>query len=192
MRRLNICIDIDGTITDSYYWLSFCNEHFNTCLTEDDVTAHSMHEVLGVDEEDFMDFYERNKLKFHSNQTVREDAGPVIRDLNRFHNIYFVTARDAGLTMFTHAFLRKNDIPYDRLFVLGTPNKVQKASDLECDIFIEDNYENAVQLSGAGYPVILIDACYNRKPLNESITRVWNWDEAGEIIKRLSEESKAI
>lgn len=192
MRRLNICIDIDGTITDSYYWLSFCNEYFNTCLTEEDVTSHSIREVLGVDEEQFVEFYKKNKLKFHSNQTVRNDAGPVIRDLNRLHNIYFVTARDAGLTMFTHAFLRKNDIPYDRLFVLGTPNKVQKASDLECDIFIEDNYENAVQLSEAGYPVILIDACYNRKPLNESITRVWNWDEAGEIIKRLSEESKAI
>lgn len=192
MKKLNICIDIDGTITDSYYWLAFCNEHFGTCLSEDDVTSHSMHEVLGIDEAEFMDFYERNKLKFHSNQTVREDAGFAVRELSRQHNIYFVTARDAGLTMFTHAFLRKNEIPYDRLFVLGTPNKVQKADDLDCDVFIEDNYENALQLSEAGYPVILIDACYNRKPLNDNITRVWNWDEASEIIARLSEENKAM
>jgi hypothetical protein len=192
MKNLNICIDIDGTITDSYYWLSFCNEHFNTSLTEDDVTAHSIHEVLGVDKADFFDFYEKNKLKFHTNQTVRQDAGIAIRELNRVHNIYFVTARDAGLTMFTHAFLRKNDIPYDRLFVLGTPNKVQKAADLECDVFIEDNYENAIQLSEAGYTVLLIDACYNRKPLNGNITRVWNWFEANEIIGRMSEENQAI
>lgn len=192
MKNLNICIDIDGTITDSYYWLDFCNKHYNTNLTEDDVTAYSIHEVLGVNEEEFYEFYQRNKLKFHSKQTVREDAAPVIRRLSRCHSIYFVTARDEGLTMFTHAFLRKNDIPYDRLFVLGTPDKVQTASDLECDVFIEDNYNNAQQLSAAGYMVILVDACYNRKPLNENITRVSSWDEVNDIISRLSEENKAI
>jgi uncharacterized protein len=192
MKNLNICIDIDGTITDSYYWLNFCNEHFKTNLTEEDVSANSIHEVLGIEEDEFFKFYERNKLKFHSNQTVREDAGLVIRRLSSSHNIYFVTARDAGLTMFTHAFLRKNDIPYNLLFVLGTPNKVQKASDLECDVFIEDNYNNALQLSAAGYMVILVDSCYNRKPLNSNITRVCSWTEVDEIISRLSEQKKAM
>ncbi|MBP1743956.1 MAG: hypothetical protein H6Q58_934 [Firmicutes bacterium] len=192
MRSLNICIDIDGTITDSYYWLDFCNEHFSTNITEADVTAHSMHEVLGVDEDEFLKFYERNKLKFHSNQKVREDAGPIIRGLSCYHNIYFVTARDEGLTMFTHGFLRKNEIPYDRLFVLGTPNKVQKAEAVKCDVFIEDSYDNAIQLSEAGYAVLLLDACYNRKPINGNITRVNTWNEINDIISGLAEENKAM
>jgi len=192
MKSLNICIDIDGTITDSYYWLEFCNEHFKTNLTEDDVTAHSMHEVLGVKEEEFLRFYEKNKLKFHSNQKVRDDAGPAIRTLNLAHKIFFVTAREEGLTMFTHAFLRKNDIPYNHLYMLGTPNKVQKAEDVECDVFIEDNYDNAIQLSASGYTVILIDACYNRKPLSSNITRVYSWTEVDEIISRLSKQNKAM
>jgi len=192
MKNLNICIDIDGTITDSYYWLEFCNEYFKTNLTEDDVTAHSMHEVLGVKEAEFIKFYQKNKLKFHSNQKVRVDAGPAIRKLSLSHNIYFVTAREEGLTMFTHAFLRKNDIPYNRLYMLGTPNKVQKAEDVECDVFIEDNYDNAMLLSASGYVVILMDACYNRKPLSGSITRVYGWTEVDEIISRLSEQNKAM
>lgn len=192
MRSLNLCIDIDGTITDSYYWLEFCNHHFCTSITEEEVTAHSIHEVLGINEQEFRDFYEKNKLKLHSTQKVREDAGPIIRALSCSHNIYFVTARDEGLTMFTHAFLRKNDIPYDRLYVLGTPNKVQKAEDVDCDLFIEDSYENAIQLSEAGYAVILVDACYNRKPINENITRVSGWNEINDIISRMSEENKAI
>ena len=28
MKKFNICIDIDGTITDAYYWLEPCNRYF--------------------------------------------------------------------------------------------------------------------------------------------------------------------
>lgn len=28
MDKLNICIDIDGTVTEPYYWLNIFNKHF--------------------------------------------------------------------------------------------------------------------------------------------------------------------
>lgn len=192
MKNLNICIDIDGTITDAYYWLNIMNKHFNKNITEKQITKYYIHEVMGIKQEEYEKFYEQNKIEIHSQQIIREDVQKVIKRLSLIHNIYFVTAREKSLTMFTHSYLKKNDIPYDDLFVLGSHYKVDKAKELKCNVFIEDNYDNAVQLSMAGYKVLLIDANYNRKPLNENIVRVYNWKEIYSIINELLLQSKAM
>jgi uncharacterized protein len=94
--------------------------------------------------------------------------------------------------MLTNAYLRKNEIPYDDVFVLGTHYKVDKARELNCSIFIEDNYDNAIQLSSAGFKVLLIDTNYNRKPLNENVVRVYNWKDIYTIINELILQSIAM
>jgi uncharacterized protein len=192
MKNLNICIDIDGTITEPYYWLDLCNEYFNTNVTEEQITEYYIHKVLGVEEKEYEEFYEKNKFKLHSEQKLSKDAKLVIKKLNLLHNIYFVTARDKSLTMLTNAYLRKNGIPYDDVFVLGTHYKVDKARELNCSVFIEDNYDNAIQLSSAGFKVLLIDTNYNRKPLNENIVRVYNWKDIYTIINELILQSIAM
>jgi uncharacterized protein len=192
MNNLNICIDIDGTITDAYYWLDLANKHFNKNLSETDITEYCIHEVLGISENDYNEFYERYKFKLHSEQLIREDAKVFIKRLNLLHNIYFVTARDKSLTMLTHGYLRKNGIPYDELFVLGSHYKVEKAKELDSSIFIEDSYDNAMQLSRAGFKVLLIDTNYNRKSINENIIRVYNWTEIYRIIDELFLQSMAM
>ena len=50
------------------------------------------------------------------------------------------------------------------LSLLGSHDKVAKAYEFCCDIFIEDRYENAVQLSSHGFNVLLIDCYYNQGP----------------------------
>lgn len=192
MKNLNICIDIDGTITDAYYWLKLANKHFNKNLSEEDITEYCIHEVLGVSEAEYIEFYEKYKFKLHSEQMIREDAKLFIKRLNLLHNIYFVTARDKSLTMLTHGYIRKNEIPYDELFVLGSHYKVEKARELNSSIFIEDSYDNAIQLSSAGFKVLLIDTNYNRKPINENIVRVYNWSEIYRIINELFLQSMAM
>lgn len=192
MKNLNICIDIDGTITDAYYWLKLANKHFNKNLSEEDITEYCIHEVLGVSEAEYIEFYEKYKFKLHSEQMIREDAKLFIKRLNLLHNIYFVTARDKSLTMLTHGYIRKNEIPYDELFVLGSHYKVEKARELNSSIFIEDSYDNAIHLSRAGFKVLLIDTNYNRRPINENIIRVYNWSEIYKIINELFLQSMAM
>lgn len=192
MKNLNICIDIDGTITDPYYWLDICNEYFNTNVTEEQVTEYYLHKLLGITVIDYAEFYEKHKFKMHSDQKLRGDAVFIITKLSLVNNIYFVTARDKSLTMLTHGYLRKNEIPYDDLFVLGSHYKVETAKELNCSVFIEDNYDNAIQLSNAGFKVLLIDTNYNRKPINKNILRVYNWNEIYSIINKLLLQSKAM
>ena len=192
MKNLNICIDIDGTITDAYYWLNITNKYFNKNITEKQINKYYIHEVMGIKQSEYEEFYDKNKIQIHSEQKLREDVQIVIKRLSLMHNIFFVTAREKSLTMLTHSYLRKNRIPYDDLFVLGSHYKVDKAKELECNVFIEDNYDNAVQLSKAGFKVLLLDANYNRLPLNENIVRVFSWKEIYSIINKLLLQSKAM
>lgn len=192
MKELNICIDIDGTITNPYSWLPFANKYFHKNITEEQVTEYYIHKVMKAKREEYEKFYEEYKFKIHSEDKLREDARAVIKVLMLSHNIYFVTARDKELTMLTHSFLKKNDVPYDDLFVLGSTYKVNKAAELKCSIFIEDSYDNALQLSNAGFKVLLMDTNYNGRKLNENITRVFNWKETYTKINNLLLQSIAM
>lgn len=182
MKNLSICIDIDGTITEPYYWLDAANKYFNKNITEEQITEYYVHKVMGISSKDYDEFYEKNKLKIHSEQKLRQDVKLIIKMLRLYHNIYFVTAREKELKMLTYLYLKENGVPYDDLFVLGNTYKVDKANELNCDIFIEDSYDNAIQLSEAGFKVLLIDTNYNRMEINDKIIRVYNWQEIYMII----------
>jgi uncharacterized HAD superfamily protein len=157
MKKLNICIDIDGTITDPYYWLSYANDYFNSNISESQVTSYDIAKVLNINRSEYLEFYEKFKTKIHSNQELRDDVKAILDKLYELNNIYFVTARDKSLELLTLLYLKNHELQFNEVFVLGTPNKVPTAMDLNCDIFIEDSYDNAIQLSNSGFKVILIE-----------------------------------
>ncbi|HEX9025914.1 MAG TPA: hypothetical protein VF839_05575 [Clostridium sp.] len=192
MKNLNICIDIDGTITDPYYWLSYANDYFNSNISESQITSYDIAKVLNIEQNDYLGFYEKYKFKIHNNQNLRDDVKHILNKLYKSNNIYFVTARDKSLELLTFQYLKKHEILFDEIFVLGTHDKVPKATDLNSDIFIEDCYDNAISLSNNGFKVILMDTSYNRFPLNKNIVRAYDWNEVLEIITEISETKQVI
>ena len=192
MKSLNICVDIDGTITDPYYWLDYANDYFNVNFKEEDVTDYSIAKVLNIKEEEYLKFYEDKKFEMHAKEKLRIDALDELDLLYKSNNIYFVTARDKSLELLTKIYLNQYDIPFDDLYVLGTPDKVSTAQKLSCDVFIEDSYSNAVSLSSNGFKVLLLDTNYNRLPLNDNINRVYDWRQISQIIYKLSEKEDAV
>jgi len=192
MKKLNICIDIDGTLTDPYYFLNLANKYFNKNITEEQVTEYYICKIYGTTESEYAEFYEKNRWELHSTQKLRANVKDILRKIHFKHNIYFVTARERSLKMLTYGYLRKNNIPFDNLFLLGTHHKVKKATELNCDVFIEDSYENAIELSEAGFTVLLLDTNYNRLPLNDNIIRVHNWIEIYYEINKLLIQREAM
>lgn len=182
MKKLNICIDIDGTITDPYYWLKMSNAYFNKNISKDQITEYQSYKVMGVTQEEYLNFYEKYKYKIHTEEKIREDAKIFLPKIKDMHNIYFVTARDKSLRILTLSYLKRNDIPFDKTFLLGSHHKVEMAKKLNCNIFIEDSLDNALELSENGFKVLLVDTNYNRKPLKQNIIRVYNWIEINDII----------
>lgn len=190
MKRLNLCIDIDGTVTEPYYWIEKANEYFGTSIKASDVICYDIHKILGVEDKDYIEFYKKFGKTIHRESDMRHGASEVINRLYNNHFIHFVTARDVGMRQTSIEWLDKFNIPIDSISLLGSHDKVNKAKELKSDIFIEDRYENAVQLSEAGFDVILIDCNYNKGILHDKVHRVKNWYQIEKIISDRSREAQ--
>ena len=177
MRQLNLCIDIDGTVTEPYYWLKRANRYFGKQLKPEDVTAYEIHKLLDVGEDDYNEFYQLYGKLLHRESEAMFGASEAIQRLYRQHNIHFVTARDEEMREVSVEWLSRHNIPMDSISLLGSPYKAEKARELNSDLFIEDCYSNALQLARSGFEVLLIDCTYNKGPLPENVTRVNNWSE---------------
>jgi len=149
MQRLSVCIDIDGTLTDPYYYFGF---------------------------------------SLNNESGIRSGVQDTINELYQTHYIHFVTARNEVMECASVNWLHRNEIPYDSISLLGTPDKVQRAGELEADIFVEDCYDSALQLARAGFDVLLLDCGYNQGPLLPNVTRVYNWRQIRDIIVRHAEK----
>jgi uncharacterized HAD superfamily protein len=192
MKQLNICIDIDGTITDAYYYLELSNKYFKKNIAPEQVTQYSLDKIYEVGEEEFDVFYKQYKFELHKNQQIRPDAKNILDKLAEENNLYFVSARDSSMKLLTIAYLQENGIPYDALYLLGSHYKLEKAKDLNCDFFIEDSYDNALYLAESGFKVILLDTYYNRNSLKENMFRAQNWEEVYNIIAEQAEKQEAV
>lgn len=186
MERFNICIDIDGTVTEPYYWLSKANEYFDTCIKPKEVTIYEIHELLGIERNEYDEFYRRYGKSLHIESKIRYGAKEVINRLYGRHNIHFVTAREEEMRIITLEWLKRHYIPMDSITLTGSNNKVNQATTLKANIFIEDRYENAIQLSKAGFDVLLMDCTYNKGILPFNVVRVNNWYQIERIVEERS------
>ncbi|NMC57480.1 MAG: hypothetical protein GYA50_09695 [Eubacteriaceae bacterium] len=175
MRTLNLCIDIDGTVTDPYYWLECANRHFNTNAKPKDICSYKFSDALKVTQEEYDNFYSVYASEIHGKAKIRLDAKHAITYLAKNHNIHYVTAREKKYADITRQWLNKYNLPAHSLTLTGNTDKRQNAKELNCDIFIEDSLDNALQLSSAGYEVLLIDCTYNKSVLPSNVIRVYNW-----------------
>ena len=80
--------------------------------------------------------------------------------------------------------VRKQGLSHIEVYSLGTHYKIEKAKELNCDIFIEDSPYNALELADAGMKVLLIDTYYNKDTKHKDIIRVNNWFEIERFIEQ--------
>lgn len=183
MNKLNICIDIDGTITSPYHFIPYLNSMYNKNLTEEECTTLDWKELYGDNMQDLLEKFHNEYIHAYEEAEVVEGANEVISELSAMNNLYFVTARSADLTDITTNWLSNKGFSDIDVYLLGSDYKIEKARELGCNIFIEDNPWNAIQIANAGIDVILIDANYNKDIKHEKITRVSNWSQIKTLIQ---------
>lgn len=188
--KLNICIDIDGTITDSYFWIKYLNKFFGFNLKDEDIVKFDICRVANISEEDYQRFYDKWGEEMHLNAIIRDGAASVLKKLSEKHNIYYITARPEKYRQATEAWMDKNDLPRGEIYMMGNHNKEEKAKELQCDVFIEDRYRNAVMIAKEGIKTLLIDSNYNRYPLIEDMIRVYDWNDIYNEISRIEQIKK--
>ncbi len=188
MKKLNICVDIDGTMTEPFYWLKAANAWFKTNVQPDEVREYDIHTVLGIKREAYLAFYDIFGEQLHRDSKPRPRASSTLHNLAKQHNIYYVTARQSIMESVTRDWFKQHNMPKAPLYLLGTHHKSEMAKQLNCDVFIEDRYENAIELAMSGTPVLLMDTSYNRFPTILDIERIFNWNDAERKINLLARE----
>ena len=79
----------------------------------------------------------------------------------------------------------KNELSSIEIYMLGIDYKIDKAKELKCDIFIEDNPLNALQLAQGGVRVFLLEANYNKDIKHDNINKVKDWEHIKRLINNM-------
>ncbi len=183
MNQLNICSDIDGTVTRSDDWLDLINKSFDKSIASENHKIYDYHRLIGILRENYEAFYQKHKKEMFAKSSFRPMAKEVISEFYQNHRVHFVTAWDTDVEPVTIQWLMENFVDYDSISHLGSHNKVQRAFELDCDLFIEDRYENAWELSEAGFEVLLMNCPYNQGPIHYRTTRICHWNDILEIVR---------
>lgn len=188
-KSLTIGIDIDATITEAYYWIPWANAYYGCSIKPEQVTDYEIHHVLGITEEEYLEFYDLLGEALHKESGIRPGAAEVLRQLYSRHQLHYITARNPRMERVTKEWFHRHDVSGHGLHLLGSHHKVEKAHELGCHLFIEDRYENAQAIAESGIEVLLMDCYYNRGlPLHKNVYRINSWQDVDRFVKKLERQ----
>lgn len=160
----NICIDIDGTVTDPYFFVPILNKITGQNKANEEYTSNDWIEVYGPEFEEEYEIFDEKYVYTYLEAKPLPHAKQVIDYLlDSGYKISFVTARDAEIEEITRQWLDREGFGEISVYSLsGNANKVSMAKKLNCDLFIEDDPENIKNLVKAGIETIAMDTYYNK------------------------------
>ncbi len=138
--------------------------------------------------EEIDSFYYGNLEKIAKNLKPLDKAPEYIKKLkDDGHEIYIISGRNSkeysDPYQITIDWLKKYDIPYDKLILTDAYNSVEKGkicADNNIELMIDDSSTVCNAVKNCGIDYLLMDTLYNRKKGN--LKRVHNWQEIYEYI----------
>ncbi|NLI11244.1 5' nucleotidase, NT5C type [Pelotomaculum propionicicum] len=180
---MKIGVDIDGVLANSLpLWVAELNNYFNVNKQLNEMHLYNVLKTYEISQSELKLF-----LK-HRGQYLMKSAEPVagashyLSRIKQQHEIYIITARDKRYQEETQEWLKKHNLPYDELILLGSHDKKEPCLERNLRVLVEDTLEIGVQVSAAGIPVLLLDAPYNQGTLPELVFRKHTWDEIYQAI----------
>ena len=184
---MNIGIDIDDTITNTYDILFNYAQHYTIYdmgkeikNVNRNILTHkytkTFHNWNDKEDKTFLDkYYEKAMKKVEPKMYAVESIKKLKEEGNQ---IYLITARFPSdkfdIEETTKVWLNKYDIVYDKL-VLDSQNKVAVAKENHIDIFVDDSIKNCTEMANEGIKTYMMDTIVNKDFENENIERVYSW-----------------
>jgi len=175
---MRIGIDIDGVVADTFHLLvNELNIFFSRDIQPRNVTSYDLREVYGIDAKQLEKFATASKIKLTDAPEPVPGALKCIDRLKNNDKVFFISARPQSLYTRTEAWLKKHKLDWDLLILLGRHDKADTCVKLQLDVLVEDNLQNALQVSDRDITVLLLDAPYNQGPLPSLVQRCRTWEE---------------
>lgn len=185
-RLKSVCIDIDGTLTDPYFFIPILNRLTQKNISIDQYTSIDWRDVYGPEDAEMYKNFDIEHGDVYKTAGIQDGAKDVIDFLlKKGIDVHYVTARSKSIHEITADWVDSKGLDREKLISLGgKEGKVDTAKRLYCDVFIEDDPNNAEKLSKAGINVILLDCNYNKGLEGDRIRRMYSWKEIGDYFKK--------
>lgn len=180
-------IDIDGTVTCPSTLIPHINKQYNLQITLEDVTEYDFLSAFPhpVNRSEFNAWFKANEPAMYEVSEAAEHAKMILNAWHKQYELVYISARNENVFDITKNWFTKQAIPYDKIELIGSHDKLQTAKNYAVDAFFEDKHDNAVMLAEElKIPVLLFNTPYNQLPVPENVFRVNNWLEADTIIKK--------
>lgn len=148
--------------------------------------------LYGWDDSTKNEFFRKYYKNVLEECTILPDADKVLQKLKEEGDtIHFITARLMNIEgcdseNITKETFKKYNIPYDSLD-LHIYNKIEFFKENNIEICIEDSYDTCRKLTDIGIKSILMTTKMNKEIIDDEITRVNNWNEIYDEIKKYKE-----
>ncbi len=182
-----IGIDIDDTIAGTYeVMINYSQKYMIDVLKKEpilaDITcseAYYTRQLYGWKNDEDLEFLKNYYEKIMNEVKPKTLAVEYLQKLhNEGNKIVIITARweaeQFDIKELTKKWLKKNNIPYDKLIV-NAENKLIPCKNENVDVFIDDTFKNCKTIADNGIKTYLMDSRMNRGFKDEKITRVYSW-----------------
>ena len=138
-------------------------------------------EALGLKKAEVERFFRAKGHTILAEVPVRTGCVDVLCELkNQGHTVHLITARNEGFRQITEDWLQRHAIPYDSLTMNEAPHtafgKGKVCRSLSVELFVDDNYENCLDIHRSGVPVLMYYASHNRER-HPFVPVVHDWDD---------------
>lgn len=186
---MNIAIDIDDTLTESFdYFVPFVAKYFGANeheLRQKNISYSNLPDEWKKDELGFAKTWFDKVVEY---TPFKKGAAEAVRKLRSDgHKVIIITGRSD--MFYTDAYettkreLENGEIEYDKL--ICTLNKPEACIEEKVDILIDDMPQNCDGAVKIGAKALLFDSKANREA-KTSYKRVFNWKQVLEIIESMA------
>lgn len=188
MKKMNIGIDIDGTITCTKTFIALLNDAFQATITLPQLKSNKIQHLLNCSAQEFQAWLAQHEHEVYGSLPLVPHAKDVITKWGTTHHIHFITARPQSLEKATADLIKLHELPYHLISLIGKHDKTAAIRALQIDLFLEDNIKNANQISTqCNIPVLLFDMPYNEdKTTAPKTIRIQNWLEADAYLNTIT------
>lgn len=103
-------------------------------------------------------------------------APEALRLLSRHYHLHLITGRPEHVRRVTERWLQRHGIPFDAADFLTGADKAPLCRAAAVARFVDDSWENGLRIAeGAGIPVAILAAEYNRAGAHPLVTRLPDW-----------------
>ncbi len=181
---MNLGFDIDGVISNfTTQFTDIIQRRYGVRLTDTDMYSYDVNLVLGITKDEVADIVtETLKSDLPLNPMAKETLDKLSSE---GHSIFLLTARSDALIDYTSRWLSLKRVTHNGLFHLKTGEKY--LADVSVDIVVEDNLQEALELTRKVKHVLLYDQPWNRtKNVKGLLKRVHDWSEIYEEVHKIA------